>query len=172
MKTIIQIALTIIIISAGFLISCSSNKKAEPQPEVKQDTVAVEPQPEIKPEPVEKPKKKKVVEEEYVAPPTVYSLPEERTAGEIGGIINKHDSELKETFNTFKAKDPSLSGSLVIVATVSPNGKVVSTSVKQSTITDKSVERALQNRIRLWQFSEIDPKKGNQDYDIKYGFSR
>ncbi len=172
MKTIKLIAMAIFIISAGVLISCSSKKKAEPQPETNPDSVTVEIQPEVQPEPEQKPKKKKAVEEEYVAPPTVYSLPEERTAGEIGGIINKHDSELKETFNTFKAKDPSLSGSIVIVATVSPNGKVVSTSVKQSTITDKSLERALQNRIRLWQFSEIEPKKGNQDYDIKYGFSR
>jgi len=172
MKTIKQIAAIVFFISAGFLISCSSKKKAEPQVEIKQDSVIVEPQPEIKPEPVQKPKQKKVVEEQYEAPATVYSLPEERSAGEIGRIINSHDSELKETLNTFKAKDPSLSGSIVIAATVAPDGKVVSTTVKQSSITDKSLVRAIQNRIRLWQFSEIDPKKGNQDYDIKYGFSR
>lgn len=162
---------------SGFIfISCSSKKKPEPQPEAKQDSVVMsEPvkteEPAPAPEPVKK-KKVQPVQEEESYPATVYSLPKERSAGDIGRVITSHDTEMKELLNSYKAKDPSLSGTIVISAVVSPAGSVVSTSVKSSTITDKSLERALTMRVRLWKFGEIDAKSGNQTYDIPYGFSR
>lgn len=161
-----------LILSIGLgslFFSCSKDEKTE-QPVIE---TPAEVAPVAKPEPEKvttpKPEKVKAVVKN-TTPPTVYLLPKERYASEIGNIINAHDMEMKEIFHSFKATDPTLKGTIIFMATVAPDGKVTTVTVKQSDLKNQGLERALSNRIRLWTFSEVDQSTGNAKYDIKYSF--
>lgn len=80
----------------------------------------------------------------------------ERTV--IGREVGKHATEVKACYEKELAKDPNLSGKVIVTFTIDATGLVEDAQVSQSTLNNASAESCIANRVRRWKFPE--PKGG------------
>jgi TonB family protein len=80
----------------------------------------------------------------------------DRSRASITDTVNTHLKELKSLyFENFKTNPPP-SGQVVVKFKIERSGKVTSAQVKESSIHDKSFEEKVLDKVRKWNFGEID----------------
>jgi len=93
-----------------------------------------------------------------------------RTAAELGSVIEEQQRAIQSCYETEKAKDPTLKGSITIGIQIQADGRVVGPRVVSSTMKNTNLERCIINKVRLWQFSAVtDPKP--QTLEFSYNFT-
>ncbi len=93
-----------------------------------------------------------------------------RSAAELGSVIEEQQRAIQSCYETEKAKDPTLKGSITIGIQIQADGRVVGPRVVSSTMKNTNLERCIINKVRLWQFSAVtDPKP--QTLEFSYNFT-
>jgi hypothetical protein len=70
----------------------------------------------------------------------------------IRAVVRSHDSEIKECYEKALKKNPSLSGKLVILWTISDSGKVLKAEIKSSDLMSPEVESCTIEKSKKWTF--------------------
>ena len=76
----------------------------------------------------------------------------ELTSDEIMGVLRKHLSEIPECYVKEFAKDPSLSGRIVMQWTINNAGVVSSVSAKSNTFESEVVSECMKSMLQSWEF--------------------
>jgi TonB family protein len=76
----------------------------------------------------------------------------------IRSVIHAHRAEIRYCYEQELLRKPTLAGKISIRFEISPEGRVDSENIEQSTLNDSVVERCLSSRVRQWQFPR--PKAG------------
>lgn len=96
----------------------------------------------------------------------------QRDANDLSQVVALHDQDMRLLFETFKQRDPNLSGKVEFLVTINPDGKVTAVKSLQSTLKNPAFVKSLSTRIKLWKFSKIAPKSPVQSIKVPYIFSR
>lgn len=156
MKIVLQLFFLLIVLMSGVL-TASAQLKAPPLSQPKPV-----PGKEQLPDPSKnKPKKDKKGQ-----------VVSQRDANELSQIVALHDQEMRLLFETYKQRDPNLSGKVEFLVMINPEGKVTSVKTSQSTLKNPAFVKSLSTRIKLWKFSQVAPKSANQTIKVPYVFSR
>jgi len=70
----------------------------------------------------------------------------------IRRIIRRHLNEVKHCYQSGLAKDPGLSGQVVVQFTVGATGQVVMSKIQSSTMKSPAVESCITQAVRRWLF--------------------
>ncbi len=76
----------------------------------------------------------------------------------IRRVVRQHRNEIKYCYESELQKNKNLGGRVVVRFTISATGSVVSAVVKESNLSNATVERCMTGKIRRWVFPE--PKGG------------
>ena len=85
----------------------------------------------------------------------------------IRRVINKNRQAIKYCYDKELQKKKDLHGKIVVTFVISPTGRVVKSSVKQSTMKNKSVEDCIAERVRRFKFPA---PKGGGIVEVSYPF--
>ncbi|MBN8704579.1 MAG: energy transducer TonB [Bacteroidetes bacterium] len=96
----------------------------------------------------------------------------QRDANDLSQVVAFHDQDMRLLFETYKQRDPNLSGKVEFSVTIKPDGKVATVKALHSTLKNPAFTKSLTTRIKLWKFSKIDPKSAIQTIKVPYIFSR
>jgi TonB family protein len=76
----------------------------------------------------------------------------------IRKVIRDHMGQIRFCYESQLSKFPKLSGKVAIKFVINADGKVVTSNVAQSTMSNAEVENCMAGRVRTWQFPK--PKGG------------
>ncbi|MCA0446393.1 MAG: TonB family protein [Bacteroidetes bacterium] len=96
----------------------------------------------------------------------------QRDANELSQVVALNDQDIRLLFESYKQRDPNLSGKVEFLVTINPDGKVTNVKTIQSKLKNPAFVKSLSTRIKLWKFSKIAPKSANQTIKVPYVFSR
>ncbi len=85
----------------------------------------------------------------------------------IQKVVRQHSGELRACYEKELFKIKGLSGRIVLVWIISPQGAVTKALVKESTIKNKNVEQCVLNSVKYWRFPV---PKGGSLVQIEYPF--
>ena len=89
------------------------------------------------------------------------------TREEVNQVINRHLSEIRYCYEKAIVKTPDAEGTVVVEFKIGASGSVKTSTVKNSSITDKSLDGCVLTRLAKWKF----PKpRGKIDVDVLYPF--
>lgn len=74
----------------------------------------------------------------------------------IRRIVHRHINEVRSCYEGGLARNPSLSGRVVVKLVVSPEGAVQTSAVERSTLGDAQVETCIADAIRRWIFPKVE----------------
>ncbi|APF19767.1 AgmX/PglI C-terminal domain-containing protein [Caldithrix abyssi] len=95
-----------------------------------------------------------------------------RSADAISAVINKHQSAIEDCYKRVAKLNPNLRGSVTVMFTIEPNGRVSNVRIIESTLKNSRVESCITRRIRSWRFDPIDPKEGKAIFRQKFIFTK
>jgi hypothetical protein len=85
----------------------------------------------------------------------------------VRAVIRSHRDQIRYCYEQELARDPSLSGKLVVKLIIGHEGLVASSQVVDSTVRNEGVERCVNSRVQSWVF----PKpKGGGVVVVRYPF--
>ncbi|MFH0765624.1 MAG: AgmX/PglI C-terminal domain-containing protein [Calditrichota bacterium] len=97
-----------------------------------------------------------------------------RSPGTISEILQQKINQIKYCYLTFKRRDSSLKGRLVVEFTVEANGSVKRVRFRERDWSGNplgaDVERCIESIITSWQFETIDPSQGDAKFGATYIF--
>lgn len=93
-----------------------------------------------------------------------------RSVQDITQVIEEHSRAINACYETEKAKDPTLKGSITVGFQIQPDGRVVGPRIVSSTMKNTNLERCIINKVRLWQFSAVTDNKP-QTLEVPYNFT-
>ncbi len=85
----------------------------------------------------------------------------------IRRVINKNRQAIKYCYDKELQKKKDLHGKIVVTFVISPTGRVVKSSVKQSTMKNKAVENCIASRVKRFKFPA---PKGGGIVEVSYPF--
>ena len=85
----------------------------------------------------------------------------------IQKVVRQHVGEIRSCYEREFAKDSSLTGRVVMVWIVNPDGSVSKAMVKETTLRNKKVEECLKNSVLHWRFPA---PKGGGLVQVEYPF--
>ncbi len=92
----------------------------------------------------------------------------QRSPGVVSQKIQQNKNQVVYCYWTYKRRDSSLKGQVMIEFTIAPNGNVTAVNFRKSkwggNPLRKDVERCIKNVIMQWRFAPIDKKDG----DVKF----
>ena len=91
-----------------------------------------------------------------------------RTREEIQTVFDQNKGAVYALYNRALRKDPTLRGKVVLELTISPDGSVTKCRVISSELNDKSLERKLVSRIKLFKFAAKDVDTAVVSYPIDF----
>ncbi len=91
-----------------------------------------------------------------------------RSEEEIALTFEKNKGAIYSLYNRALRKDPTLQGKVVLELTISANGKVTKCRIISSELNDKSLERKLIARIKLFRFPPKQVKSTTVTYPIDF----
>lgn len=91
-----------------------------------------------------------------------------RAEEEIALVFEKNKGAIFSLYNRALRKDPTLQGKVVLELTIAPNGRVTKCRIVSSELNDKSLERKLVARIKLFRFSAKKVKTITVTYPIDF----
>ncbi len=94
-----------------------------------------------------------------------------RSAEAITTVINKHQDAIVDCYKRVARLNPNLKGSVTVLFTIEPNGRVSQVRILNSSLKNSRVESCIMRRIRTWRFAPIDPKEGKAMFRQKFVFT-
>ncbi|MES9993487.1 MAG: AgmX/PglI C-terminal domain-containing protein [Candidatus Thiodiazotropha sp.] len=91
-----------------------------------------------------------------------------RTREEIQLVFDQNKGAVYALYNRALRKDPSLRGKVVLELTITPGGKVTKCVILSSELNDKTLERKLVSRIKLFKFPAKDVDTAVVSYPIDF----
>ncbi len=91
-----------------------------------------------------------------------------RTREEIQTVFDQNKGAVYALYNRALRKDPTLRGKVVLELTISPDGRVTKCRIVSSELNDKSLERKLVSRIKLFKFASKDVDTAVVSYPIDF----
>ena len=91
-----------------------------------------------------------------------------RTREEIQLVFDQNKGAVYALYNRALRKDPSLRGKVVLELTIAPTGKVTSCKILSSELHDKTLERKLVSRVKLFKFPSKDVDIAVVSYPIDF----
>jgi TonB family protein len=91
-----------------------------------------------------------------------------RTREEIQLVFDQNKGAVYALYNRALRKDPSLRGKVVLELTIAPSGKVTACEILSSELNDKSLERKLVSRVKLFKFASKDVDVAVVSYPIDF----
>jgi hypothetical protein len=86
----------------------------------------------------------------------------------IKDVIREHHREVRACYEVELVKQPDLSGRVLSQFTISPTGNVVAVVLRDSTVSNPSIEQCLRRHLFTWKF----PKPvGGGNVDVIYAFN-
>jgi len=92
----------------------------------------------------------------------------ERAEEDITIVFDQNKSKLYSIYNRARRKDPGIKGKIVLEITIEPSGKVSHIKVVSSELNNKSLERRLITRIKLFNFGAEDVERITVTYPIEF----
>jgi TonB family protein len=86
----------------------------------------------------------------------------------IRRIIRAHINEVRSCYGQGLRKDPTLAGRVVIDFEIESTGKVDTSSVRESTLSDASVGNCIGKAVRRWKFPR---PRGGGEVEVSYPFN-
>ncbi len=104
----------------------------------------------------------------FVGLDTGESLVEEGLSkDEVGRVIHSHLAEVRYCYESAMIKNPNVQGKLMVDFTIAGAGKVDTASVKDSSVTDRTLDQCLIAKLKQWQFPS---PKGGVKVAVTYPF--
>ncbi len=104
----------------------------------------------------------------FVGLDTGESLVEEGLSkDEVGRVIHSHLAEVRYCYESAMIKNPNVQGKLMVDFTIAGAGKVDGASVKDSSVTDRTLDQCLIAKLKQWQFPS---PKGGVKVAVTYPF--
>ncbi|MEJ2466415.1 MAG: AgmX/PglI C-terminal domain-containing protein [Candidatus Thiodiazotropha sp.] len=91
-----------------------------------------------------------------------------RTREEIQTVFDQNKGAVYALYNRALRKDPTLRGKVVLELTIAANGSVTKCRIISSELNDKSLERKLVSRIKLFKFTAKDVDTAVVSYPIDF----
>jgi periplasmic protein TonB len=91
-----------------------------------------------------------------------------RTREEIQTVFDQNKGAVYALYNRALRKDPTLRGKVVLELTIAANGSVTKCRIISSELNDKSLERKLVSRIKLFKFAAKDVDTAVVSYPIDF----
>ncbi|MDH5443939.1 MAG: TonB family protein [Gammaproteobacteria bacterium] len=91
-----------------------------------------------------------------------------RTEEEIALVFEKNKGAIFSLYNRALRKDPTLQGKVVLELTINASGKVTKCKIISSELNNKSLERKLIARVKLFRFSAKQVKSTTVTYPIDF----
>ncbi len=95
-----------------------------------------------------------------------------RSADAISAVINKHQTAIEDCYKRAAKLNPNLKGSITVMFTIEPNGRVSNVRIIESSLKNSRVESCIKRRIKSWRFTPIDPKEGRAVFRQKFVFTK
>ncbi len=95
-----------------------------------------------------------------------------RTADAITAVIAKHQTAIEDCYKRAAKLNPNLKGSVTVMFTIEPNGRVSNARIIESTLKNSRAESCILRRIKSWRFAPIDPKEGKAIFRQKFVFTK
>ncbi|NQT35069.1 AgmX/PglI C-terminal domain-containing protein [bacterium] len=96
----------------------------------------------------------------------------QRSPGVVSQIIQQNKNQVVYCYWTYKRRDSSLKGQVMIEFTVAPDGNVIAVNFRKSkwggNPLRKDVEKCIKNVIMQWRFAPIDKKDGNVKFTTTF----
>ena len=91
-----------------------------------------------------------------------------RSADEIERVFQQNGGIIFNLYNRALRKNPSLSGQVVVVLTISPDGQVTAAKMLSSELGDETLERKLIAKIKKFNFSNANVREITVTYPIDF----
>ena len=95
-----------------------------------------------------------------------------RSADAIAAVVTKHQTAIEDCYKRAAKLNPNLKGSVTVMFTIEPNGRVSSVRIIESTLKNTRAESCIVRRIKSWRFAPIDPKEGKAVFRQKFIFTK
>lgn len=95
-----------------------------------------------------------------------------RSADAITAVITKHQAAIEDCYKRAAKLNPNLKGSVTVMFTIEPNGRVSNVRIIESTLKNSRAESCITRRIKSWRFDPIDPKEGKAIFRQKFIFTK
>jgi len=86
----------------------------------------------------------------------------------IKDVIREHHREVRACYEVELVKQPDLTGRVLSQFTISPTGNVVAVVLRDSTVSNPSIEEWLRRHLFTWKFPE---PVGGGNVDVVYAFN-
>jgi hypothetical protein len=86
---------------------------------------------------------------------------------EVEAVINENLSQIRYCYNKALRTNPNLAGKITSAFTISPDGRVKVSRVKESTLGNSEVEDCVKSRVASWQFPQ---PRGGGEVAVNYPF--
>jgi len=94
-----------------------------------------------------------------------------RDAQGILGVLNQNKTSVEYCYQKFLKINPAISGEIYLELTITPEGRVSSVRILNSTLGDRKLESCITRTIKRWRgFGKIDPSLGDVRTRFKYIF--
>ena len=80
--------------------------------------------------------------------PKVTGIPD----SSVHNVVHKHSADLRACYERELTKDKTLAGSVVLTWLVSPQGTVMKSLVKETTLKNRAVEECVKDSVMKWRF--------------------
>ncbi len=70
----------------------------------------------------------------------------------INAVVQRHRSEIRACYDAALQRNPNLRGKVSVAFNISPQGDVITASVRESTIGDSGLDGCIVSRVRTWKF--------------------
>lgn len=74
----------------------------------------------------------------------------------IRRVVRRHREQARACYERSLLEDPDLAGKITVNWVISHEGKVISSTIAETTMDDRDVERCLADAIKRWRFPEPD----------------
>jgi len=95
-----------------------------------------------------------------------------RSRESIQNVISQNTAALRYAYNKRVREKPDLSGKITIKFTINEFGKVISTQIVESTMSDSELETTVVSRLKSWDFEKIGKSGDMTEVIYPFDFSR
>lgn len=88
----------------------------------------------------------------------------------VRDFVRQHSDDIRACYQQELPNTPNLSGTITVSWLISLDGSVTMTTIRESTLNNKNVEKCIQDTIQQWRFSERRPGGQNLYFTYSYSF--